>query len=68
MPNVPFCHIKYTNMGVPVMVRGKQIQLGTLRLQVRSLASLNGLRIQRCRELWCTLQTWLGSGIAVALV
>ena len=32
------------------------------------LASLSGLRIQRCPELWCRLQTWLGSGIAVALV
>ena len=35
------------------MVQWKQIQLGTLRLQVRSLASLGGLRIQRFHELWC---------------
>ena len=33
-----------------------------------SLASLSGLRIQRCCELCCSLQTWLGSGIAVAVV
>ena len=26
-----------------------------------------GLRIQRCRELWCRSQMRLGSGIAVAL-
>ena len=32
------------------------------------LALLSGLRIQHCRELWCRLQTWLGSRIAVALV
>ena len=32
-----------------------------------SLASLNGLRIRCCRELWCRLQMRLGSGIAVAL-
>ena len=36
-----------------MMAQCKQIQLGTMRLQVRSLASLSGLRIQRCCELWC---------------
>ena len=25
------------------------------------------LRIWHCRELWCRLQTWLGSYVAVAL-
>ena len=35
--------------------------------QVRSLALLRGLRIQCCRELWCRLQTRLGSCAAVAL-
>ena len=34
--------------------------------RVRLLASLRGLRIQRGPELWCRLQTWLGSGGAVA--
>ena len=38
-------------MGVPVVAQWKRTQLGTMRLQVRSLASLSGLRIQRCREL-----------------
>ena len=28
---------------------------------------LSGLRIQCCRELWCRLQTQLGSGMAVAV-
>ena len=31
----------------------KRIQLGTMRLQVRPLASLSALRIQHCCELWC---------------
>ena len=39
-----------------------------MRMQVPSLASLSGLRIQCCRELWCGLQTWLGFGVAVAVV
>ena len=32
-------------MGVPIMVQQKRIQLGTMRLWVRSLALLSGLRI-----------------------
>ena len=39
-----------------------------MRIPVQSLALLNGLRIRHCCELWCGLQTWLGSGIAVAVV
>ena len=35
------------------MAQRKQIRLGTIRLRVRSLASLSGLRIRRCGELWC---------------
>ena len=35
---------------------------------VRSLASLSGLRIWHCHELWCGLQTWLGPCIAAAVV
>ena len=31
------------------------------------LALLSGLRTQRCCELWCGLQTWLRSGIAMAV-
>ena len=37
--------------GIPVVVQRKRIRLGTVRLWVRSLASLNALRIQHCREL-----------------
>ena len=44
----------------------KPIWLGTMKLQVWSLASLSGLRVWHCHELWCKLQSWLRSGIAVA--
>ena len=36
-----------------------------MRMWVLSLASLSGLRIRRCCELWCKLQMQLGSRIAV---
>ena len=35
------------------MTQQKPIQLGTMRLQVRTLASLSGLRIRCCHELQC---------------
>jgi len=34
---------------------------------VLSLASLSGLRIQCCRELWCKLQAQLGSCVAMVM-
>ena len=37
-----------------------------MRLRVRSLPLLSGLTIRRCRELWCRLQTQLGSRVAVS--
>ena len=37
-----------------------------MRLQVQCLASLSELRIWRCLELWCRLQTGLASSVAVA--
>ena len=49
------------------MAQQKRIQLGTMRLPVRSLASLSGLRILHCHELWCRSQKQLGSGITVAV-
>ena len=55
-------------MAVPTVAQGKQIRLGSMRLHVRSLASVSGLGIRRCRELGCRLQTRLGSGVAVAVV
>ena len=53
---------------VPVLAQRKRIQLGTMRLLVRSWASLSGLRIRHCHELWCGSQTQLRSGIAVAVL
>ena len=46
---------------------GLQIQLVSMRMRVRSLALLSGLRIRHYRELGCRLQMRLGSRIAVAL-
>ena len=37
-------------------------------MRVRPLASLSGLRIPHCRELWCRSQMQLGSRVAVAVV
>ena len=54
-------------MGVPVVVQRKRIQLGTMKLWVRSLALFSGLRIRRFRELRCKLQMWFGSRVGVAL-
>ena len=54
------------NLGVPTMAQWKRIRIGMMRLRVRSLASLNGLRVQCCHELWCRSQTQLGSHVAVA--
>ena len=50
------------------MAQQKRIQLGNMKLQIRFLASLSGLRIQQCLELWCRSQMWFGSHVAVALV
>ena len=53
--------------GVDIVVQWKQLQLGTMRLWVQSLASLSGLRIWRCCELWCRSKTRLRFGVAVAV-
>ena len=44
-----------------------EIRLGMMRLQVRSLVLLTGLKIQHCCELWCRSQMQLRSGVAVAV-
>ena len=44
-----------------------RIQLVFMRMQVPSLASLSGLRIQHCHELWWRSQTWLRALVAVAV-
>ena len=55
-------------MGVPVMAQRKWIWLGTMRLWVWSLASISGLGIQGCHELWCRLQMRLRFCIAMVVV
>ena len=47
---------------------GLSTRLVFLRMWVRSLGSLGGLRIQPCCELWCRSQKPLGSCIAAAVV
>ena len=43
-------------------------QLQSISIRLQSLASLSGLRIRGCHELWCRSQMQLGSDIAVAVV
>ena len=38
----------------------ERIWLISMRMQIRSLASLSGSGFRCCHELWCRLQTWLG--------
>ena len=60
--------LKIKVSGVPFVAQQKHIWLASIRTQVWSLASLSGLRIRRCRELWCRSQTQVRSCIAVAVV
>ena len=57
---------KKKKKGVPIVGQQKRIRLVSMRMWVRSLASLSGLGIWCCRELWCRSQTRLGSGVTVA--
>ena len=41
--------------------------LVSMSTQAQSLALFSELRIWNCWELWCKLQTWLGSHVSVAL-
>ena len=59
---------KSATHGFPVGTQGLRTQLVSMRMWVRSLASLSGLRSQHCLKLQCRLKTWLGSGVAVAMV
>ena len=63
-----YSSLKKEILGVPTVAQQKQIQLGTMRLQVRFLVSLNGLRIWHCRELWYRSWMRLGYRVAVAVV
>ena len=52
----------------PLWLSWLRTQLGSVRLQVQSLASLSGLKIQHCFKLQCRSQMQLRSSIAVAVV
>ena len=55
-----FCNWKFLPFGIPVMAQWvKNPTLVSMRMQVRSLASLSGLRIWHCRDLWCRSRMWL---------
>ena len=54
--------------GVPVTAQQKRTRQVFRRMQVRSLASLSGLRIWCCCDLWHRLQLQLQSRVAVAVV
>ena len=52
----------------PCGLAGYECDRVSMRLWVQSPALLIGLRIQHCHELWCRLQTQLGSHVAVSVV
>ena len=55
--------------GVPIVAQlVKNTDIVSASMQVRSLASLRGLRIQCCLKLQCGSQMQLRSGVAVAVV
>ena len=56
-----------TGLKVPLWLSGLRMQLVSTRIRVHILASLSGLRIRCCCELWCRLKTWLRSCSAVAV-
>ena len=62
-------HISCSKTGrpwVPFVAQWKHIWLVSMRMQVQSLTSINGLRIWCCSELWYRSQMQLRSGMAVA--
>ena len=56
-----FPNLKNSFVGIPVVVQRRRVWLEIMRLQVRSLALLSGLSIQRCHELRRSSQMQLGS-------
>ena len=68
IPTTVFPPLKLGSCRVPLSWLSSQwTWLVSIRMQVRSLASLSRLRIRHWRELWHRSQTRLGSNIAVAV-
>ena len=66
-----FCEFhlnKKQKQKLPLWLNWLRTQLVSMRMWVRSLASLSGLRIQLRHKLWGRSKTWLGSDVAVAVV
>ena len=59
--------LKQKDMEFLLWHSGLRTWLVSMRMQVRSLASLRRLRVQCCCELWCRSMTLLRSGVAVAV-
>ena len=59
------CDYKLNISGVPVVAQQNRIRLGTVRLRVRSLTLLSGLRIWHCHELWDVARIWRCCGYGV---
>ena len=51
----------------PLWLSGLRTQLASMRMWVQSLMLFSRLRIRHCPELWCRSQTWLRSGVAMAV-
>ena len=53
---------------LPLWLSGLAPDIVSVTMWIRSLASLSvGLGIHCCQKLWCRLQMWIRSGIAVAV-
>ena len=58
-------HEEFMNSGVSVVAQWiKEPYTMSMRMRVLSLASLSGLRIQRCHKLWLRLQIQVQCGIS----
>ena len=60
-------HQKIISCKFPLWLSGLRTQLTSMRMWVRSLALFSGLRIGRCRELWCLDLCCFGCGVDLQL-
>ena len=61
-------YLKLASYRVPTVAQQLRTWLVSMRTWVLALASLSGMRIQRCHALRCRSQMWLRSSVAVAVV